>query len=187
MDPRAADHLSDCTACAARYGEFVAFMEELRAHAEVNADAQFPAERLVAQRQQILRRLEQVNGSARVIAFPGREVADAPRSSSRLTGRWLAAAAAAGLFIGMAVGGYVGPDRLHRRPRAQQGQVTAAVSVQPPSPASAVLVSSPQVAEPDDDAFLMELEMALVRPHSRELQPFDAMTPPVRDIDDVVR
>ena len=34
----------------------------------------------------------------------------------------------------------------------------------------------------DDDEFLMELELALARPHTRELQPFDAMTPHVQDI-----
>jgi len=35
----------------------------------------------------------------------------------------------------------------------------------------------------DDDAFLVELELALARQQPRELQPFDAMTPHVRDID----
>ena len=40
---------------------------------------------------------------------------------------------------------------------------------------------------PDDDAFLIELELALARPHTRELQPFDAMTPHVRDINNQER
>jgi hypothetical protein len=34
----------------------------------------------------------------------------------------------------------------------------------------------------DDDAFLMQLEFALERPHTQELQPFDALTPHVREI-----
>jgi hypothetical protein len=35
-----------------------------------------------------------------------------------------------------------------------------------------------------DDAFLSELELALERPHTRELLAFDALTPHVREIRD---
>jgi hypothetical protein len=35
-----------------------------------------------------------------------------------------------------------------------------------------------------DDAFLSELELALERPHTRELRAFDALTPHVREIRD---
>jgi hypothetical protein len=35
-----------------------------------------------------------------------------------------------------------------------------------------------------DDAFLSDLEVALERPHTRELQAFDALTPHVREIRD---
>jgi hypothetical protein len=35
-----------------------------------------------------------------------------------------------------------------------------------------------------DEAFLSDLELALERPRTRELQPFDALTPHVRDIAD---
>jgi len=35
-----------------------------------------------------------------------------------------------------------------------------------------------------DDAFLSDLEIALERPHTRELQAFDALTPHVREITD---
>jgi hypothetical protein len=34
----------------------------------------------------------------------------------------------------------------------------------------------------DDEAFLLELEFALARPHTHELQPFDALTPHVREV-----
>ena len=36
----------------------------------------------------------------------------------------------------------------------------------------------------DDAAFLSDLELALERPHTRELQAFDALTPHVREIRD---
>ena len=35
-----------------------------------------------------------------------------------------------------------------------------------------------------DEAFLSDLEIALERPHTRELQAFDALTPHVREISD---
>ena len=66
--------------------------------------------------------------------------------------------------------------------------MAAKLAVQPaPAPGPAVRVNSTQVDSRDDDEFLMELELALSRPHTRELQPFDAMTPHVRDIDSRVR
>jgi hypothetical protein len=51
-------------------------------------------------------------------------------------------------------------------------------------PPPVVVVSSPpQAVEPiDDDRFLRELEVALERPHTRELLPIDAWTPHVREI-----
>ena len=107
LDPRAADHMSGCRDCVTRYDGFVAFMDGMRQDAEAEVDALFPAEVLRTQQQQILRRLEQAHRSARVITFPAREAAG-PRSTTRLTAPWVAAAAAAGLLIGVAVG------RVHR-------------------------------------------------------------------------
>jgi hypothetical protein len=48
--------------------------------------------------------------------------------------------------------------------------------VPPPSLARPVNVSS------DDEAFLSQIELALGGPRTRELQPFDAMTPRVQEI-----
>jgi hypothetical protein len=39
----------------------------------------------------------------------------------------------------------------------------------------------------DDDAFLSELEVALERPQTRELQPFDTFTPHVREVRNTIR
>jgi hypothetical protein len=188
LDPRAADHLSACAECVGRYDEFVNFMDELRQDADVEIDEQFPADRLDVQQQQILRRLEHVSRSARVITFPARAASSVSRSVVGLsTPRWVAAAAAAGLFIGVGLGGYFGPERLHRSPGGQQAQTAPAMTVQRPTPVVPVRASNAQVETPDDDAFLIELELALARPHTRELQAFDAMTPHVRDIDNRVR
>ena len=185
LDPRAAEHLADCDQCVARYDEVVAFMDTTRQAADAETDAEFTAERLLVQQQQILRRLEHVHRSARVITFPGRDTLSGSRTVGRLTPRWLAAAAAAGLFIGVAVGGYFAPERFHRSVARQVAERPMTVQQRPAAPA-AVRVNT-ALEDPDDDAFLMELELALARPHTRELQPFDAMTPHVRDINNQER
>ncbi|MEQ1730284.1 MAG: hypothetical protein ABL982_18105, partial [Vicinamibacterales bacterium] len=94
--------------------------------------------------------------------------------------RWLAAAAAACLCVGAGLGAYVGPRRAPAKPAA----VPAPVGPRQPAvlASPAVLVGTGQ-ADADDDAFLMELELALAAPHTRELQAFDALTPHVRDIE----
>ena len=177
-DPRDAEHLADCPECTDRYAELTAFMGGLREDAEAEADELFPAERLEAQQARILHRISRFQRSARVISFPARDVAVASTPAARVPPRWLAAAAAAGLFIGVAVGGFIGPAGL--RPSTPPMQVGSSVEPRPQA-APAMRVAVP--AEPrDDDAFLMQLEVSLERPHLRELQPFDAITPHVREI-----
>jgi anti-sigma factor RsiW len=182
VDPRVADHLAGCMECGARYDAFVEMMDGIRAEADAEVDELFPAARLHEQQQQILHRLEHVHRSARVISFPGRRAAGTAHATGRVAPRWLAAAAAAGLFIGVAVGGFLTPDRFHRTSAASSPIVTAPVSVKSGSGTPAVRVNSTTSEQPDDDAFLMELELALARPHTRELLPLDAMTPHVRDV-----
>ena len=142
---------------------------------------QFTDDRLRLQQQQILHKLQHVQRSARVITFPGREMAAAHgHATVRVAPRWLAAAAAACLCVGAGLGAWVGPWRAAAKPvpaQAAMVQLPAAVVASP-----AVLVSTAK-ADADDDAFLMELELALAAPHTRELQAFDALTPHVRDIE----
>src|SRR5919202_1212118 len=105
VDPPSAEHLADCDACAVRYTELVQFMNTLRAEGQAEADAIFTPERLRAQQQQIARRIEHAARPARVISFPGHFVRRTiSASTSRTAPRWVAAAAAAGLLIGIAVG-----------------------------------------------------------------------------------
>ena len=185
MDPRVADHLATCAECAVRFHELAAVMNELREAADAETDATFSPARLDEQRHQILHRLKQVHRPGRVISFPNRDLTADHRYAGRMTPRWVAGAAAAGLFIGFAVGGYVGPERLHRSTdRITQG-TTPAMAVQRANTPSipAVRIGATQPDPIDDDAFLMELEVALARPRARELQPFDAMTPIVSDIE----
>ncbi len=182
LDPRVVEHLGDCAACEARFDDLREAMNGLREDADAETAAVFTDDRLRSQQQQILHRLQDVPRAARVISFPGRQPASSPSHATvRVAPRWLAAAAAACLVVGAGLGAYVGPRRTAARPAT----VPAAVAEQRPAAvvaSPAVLVSATKT-EPDDDAFLIELELALAAPRSRELQPFDALTPHVRDID----
>jgi len=86
----------------------------------------------------------------------------------------------------VAVGGYFAPERFHRSVARQVAAERPMTVQQRPAAPAAVRVNT-ALEDPDDDAFLMELELALARPHTRELQPFDAMTPHVRDINNQER
>jgi anti-sigma factor RsiW len=183
IDPRTAEHLADCDACALRYADLREFMERLRTDADAETDVRFTPDRLRAQQLHIARRIEQLGRAARVIRFPrrfaGRHV---EVRSGRTAPRWVAAAAAAGLFFGAALGASFEWDR-HLR---AQRQLTAARRQFNPAHASRLAPLGPRSGGPgqvaDDDAFLSELDVALERPQTRELQPFDAFTPHVREI-----
>lgn len=187
VDPRLAEHLADCEACAARYSDLAAFMDALQTDATIESDAVFTTERLRAQHAQIARRLEQVGHRARILSFPRRLVRDtmAPASSSAAP-RWMAAAAAAGLFIGVAVGAsYNYSSRPHLSSATLARQNAAATRLNGGSAATVNSVATGGVTPvqvASDDAFLSDLEVALERPHTRELQAFDAFTPHVREI-----
>ena len=187
LDPPTAEHLSDCDACRRRFDELSQFMLALRNDADAQLDAAFPPDRLRAQQQEIARRLEGIGRAARVISFPGR-LAARPSSTStvRLATRWIAAAAAAGLFVGVAAGtvfNFGGRLNFAQNNRSNIGR-SAVPRFQPntPSRVGPVPIEPPS---PADDAFMSDLESALDRPHTSELAVFDALTPHMREIVDV--
>jgi hypothetical protein len=180
IDPPTAEHLADCPACRAEYAKLSAFLEQVRADGNADADRIFTADRLRAQQQAIARRIESVGRAARVISFPGQ--ASGPElagSRSRIAVKWIAASAAAGLFLGVALGASYEWES-HTR---AIGRVAAASSHA--SHASRLTSVATRGTAPasvaDDDAFLSDLEAALERPRTRVLLPFDQLTPHVRD------
>src|SRR4029077_21047420 len=99
-DPPTAEHLTDCDPCRRRVDELSQFLSALRTEADAELDEAFSPEMMRAQQQDIARRLESVGRAARVISFPGRLAArQTNTSTSRMATRWVAAAAAAGLFV----------------------------------------------------------------------------------------
>jgi len=186
LDPPTAEHLNDCDACRHRFDELSQFMVTLRTDADAELEAAFPPERLRTQQQEIARRLEGIGRAARVISFPGRlAVRPSNTSAVRLATRWIAGAAAAGLFVGVAAGtAFNFGGRLNfAQNRSNIGR--SAIPRFQPNTTSRVGPVIQDPPSPSDDAFLSDLESALDRPHTSELAVFDALTPHMREIVDV--
>jgi len=181
LDPPAAEHLADCRGCAERYAEFERFMTSLSEEADAEIDALFPADRLRAQQQEIARRIDSLGRAARVISFPGRTPGGrSTASTTRLAMRWVAGAAAAGLFVGVAAGTFF--DFGARFEFGLRGKRAGALRGAGPT-LTAYQKTQESLAAEADDVFMSALDLALDRPHTSELVAFDALTPHVREID----
>jgi hypothetical protein len=98
-------HLDRCDICAERAVALARWMDEVQTDATDMTDEIFSPERLHAQQQQVLRRLEQLDQPARVIAFPAASRADNNGATGRRVAvSWVGVAAAAGLIIGVISG-----------------------------------------------------------------------------------
>jgi hypothetical protein len=182
LHPPAAEHLADCDGCAKRFAELTRLLDGVRRNADADTDRVFTPERLREQHRQIARRLVQLGHAARIINFPGRFVRRNIRNpASRASSRWIAAAAAAGLFVGLGVGVLYDSER-----RANQFAQLLTASARSARPAGQLTprFSSPTTSAAED-AFLSDLAVAVERPHTRELRAFDALTPHVREIANV--
>jgi hypothetical protein len=162
-------HLDRCDICAERAVQMARWMDDVQTDAIDVADAAFTPERLQAQQDQILRRLEQLDHPARVIAFPA---ASRPEPNNvggrRVAVSWVAVAAAAGLVIGVV-----------------SGQMTARISPQPSAPtaASAAPTPDPTLASNDatslDGSFMAQSYETLDLP---SLEVLNAMTPKISQV-----
>jgi hypothetical protein len=184
LDPPTAEHLSDCDTCRRRFDELSQFMVTLRTDADADLEAAFPPEKLRTQQQEIARRLEGIGRAARVISFPGRLAVRPPKTPTvRMATRWIAAAAAAGLFVGVAAGTVFNfGGRLSLSPSAR---LIGQPARPRPGANGASWKPTPGLGAAADDAFMSDLESALDRPHTSELAVFDALTPHIREIVDV--
>ncbi len=103
--------------------------------------------------------------------------------------RWIAGAAAAGLFVGVAAGTFFDfGTRFEfgmrgRRSLVQRTVREAGGPSLPSHMAAAPAATTSALAAEADDVFMSALDMALDRPHISELVAFDALTPHVRELD----
>lgn len=146
------------------------WLEQTRDLGVAEADAAFPAERLAAQQSSIMRKLEAADRPTRLLSFP-RVTAVAPAASEkemshghRVSSRWIAAAAAAGLVLGV-IGG-----RMSVWPTTQPSRTAAT----PP----AVVTKAPDSARAQDVDLLL-LDSDISQPQIRSLSAIDSLTPQV--------
>lgn len=174
-DERIVRHVEMCGSCGARYETLRAGLDEIGRLSFEAADAAFTADRLVHQRERILRRID-LHG-ARVLPFPASDHATPAPVLTRPILRWVAAAAAAGLLVGLSAG-----RMLHLT--EESATTTAARRVTPPAPGTgrAMAVRTATLTAQDlDDVFLSDVELALSAPRTPELRAIDSLTLEVRD------
>jgi len=166
-------HLTGCGQCRSRYAAMAAWADGLRADAHAEADDVFTPERLSAQQASISRRLEAMERPARVILFPrfGRAVGSS-RSNAQ---RWIGAAAAAGVIVGLAAGQFM--DLPWRR--AQNAAAQPAVAQTTQSARTANPATPSQRSLSDEDLFYNPDARRSAQP----LEAIDALTPRSRDLD----
>jgi hypothetical protein len=167
---REQQHLGGCHDCDSRRCEIAHLLDETSQASAEEVDAVFPAERLAKQQLQIMERAEAAAGPARVIAFPAAQSPEPgviARTRSTTT-RWVAAAAVAGLVVGV-VAGRAGRDF---RPAFGPG-LTPAVQVRQDGGPSIQGVSTTL----SDDEFLVELESAIDGQGGGALRALDELTP----------
>ena len=156
-----------CPACEARRADLAALMADISDAAVDEADALFPADRLARQQARILGRLEQDGRPGRVIAFPSHSP-DGPLPRTRPAARWIAAAAAAGLVIGLLAG-----HLAHDMPgRAAAPAVGARVIDAPPQPALRAVATTFS-----EDEFLVQIDQAADSPGGLSLRSLHEATP----------
>ncbi len=170
--PVAHPHLERCAVCRNRFGELAGWLDTMRLDAVAEADEHFSAERLAAQNAQIFRRLEAAERPARVIAFPTFTAPLTSRSSH--ASRWIAAAAAAGLIVGVGVGQLM--DLRHSLTPRTPADVRLTATA-PPVGAATVPLPRPGGRE---ELFLSELDASISRA-PKELRALDAFTPRAGD------
>lgn len=170
-------HLESCQRCAVRHAELLCVIADLDVvHAE--ADAVFDEERLLHQRTHILRRLEKNHGPARVLPFPAAaESVGGIRVFASAGRRWVAAAAIAGLVVGI----FSGRLLTHRSDQATSDGLPQAYSASVRRAMSRpVVVPAELRTNGRDEMLLEEVESAVAQPRVDELIAIDAITPAAR-------
>ncbi len=143
--------------------------------AAAEADAAFPAERLARQQSRILAHLLHDGRPARVIAFPAGNAHESLASRTRPSTRWVAAAAVAGLVIGVIAGRFGHDYPLLGRPGSARVAVarTAEAELRAGNTGTLREVS----VDISDEEFLSQIELAIDGPSAAALQPLDDLTP----------
>lgn len=165
--PAQSAHLAHCGECRARHSEFLSLLADAATAATADTTLAFSDDRLARQREAIMERVAQASSGGRVITFPAG--AARPSLPAGHTGsRWVAAAAAAGLVIGL-LGGHLSHD------------LTGPTTAMRPNGTALAQAASRGSAE---DELLGQLETTAEETGPSALRPLDALTPVAWDIRD---
>ncbi|HIM50680.1 MAG TPA: hypothetical protein EYM36_02045 [Acidobacteria bacterium] len=200
-----ASHLQTCGPCGHRFKMLTALLKAIPKEADAGFRDVFTPQRLQAQRARIEHRLAHLVGAvepARVLAFPFS--CQPLRQFDIGPGRWIAAAAAIGLLLGVtagqlihyhpvATGTAIAADTTADAARsaafddpARTFDMTGTVELPPvdvdsqTQAAELTLVEFGQLME--EEGFLSTLDFALTSYQVSELASIDALTPRVRDL-----
>lgn len=170
-------HLHGCETCTWRYTELTAPLERLRQDAASEADEVFTPSRLDAQRARILDTLAETAHASRVIPFPAGTTRLDRSVVRRPIARWVAAAAAAGLLVGVMAGRLldtgIGPS-VSPVPVVRSAKATVATPI---------LISDspkPTLTGERDEAMLSEIDQAVYNQRIAALSALDQLTPHIR-------
>jgi len=169
-------HLGACARCDARRTRLRSLLDDVSGVAAAEADAAFPPERLARQQARILSQLQHEGRPGRLIAFPAGHAHEPTVSRTRPSTRWIAAAAVAGLVIGV-IAGRFGHDYSLGRPGATRIAVTRTVDAPELRTAGSTGVIREISAAVSDEEFLNQIEIAIDGPAAAALQPLDDLTP----------
>jgi hypothetical protein len=163
-------HLVGCPSCEARYVEVLRTFDEARDAVLDRADSDCSPERMAEQRDRILRRVDALYDGPRVLPFRKGTAAAPAAAQTGIVKGWIAAAAVAGLVIGLTVG-----QLFHLRSDAA-GTARGGIATLS-APHSAPVLRSPNGPPPvDEDQFLSDVDLAAAGPQNTELRAIYAFT-----------
>lgn len=172
QDGEANDHVAACATCQARGRAVTELLDRVSRDTAAETDSLFGADLLARQHARVMARVAQECRSARIISFPA--APQAPVRPVRGGTRWVAAAVAAGVILGI-VGEHV-TERL-RGGRVRRTFPAAVVQVVA-EPGIAVRT----VSVVSDDEFYGQVELAFGSAAPAALRPLDVLTPRVTDV-----
>lgn len=168
-------HLGACSACETRRVSLAHVLGEIAQAASEDAAAALSAERLAKQQLRIMKRLEHEGRPGRVISFPAHQPLEAAALRTRPASRWIAAAAVAGLIIGVAAG------RIGYNPSRVLLSSQALSSPAPTRPAGVAAMRTVSTTISDDE-LLGRIELAIDGRGGASLQALDDLTPRTWDV-----
>ena len=169
-------HLGVCTRCNARRARLQTLLDDASGAAAAEADAAFPPDRLARQQARILSQLQHDGRPGRLIAFPAGHAHEPLVSRTRPSTRWIAAAAVAGLVIGV-IAGRFGHDYSFGRPGGTRVVVARSADA-PDLRASGSTGAIREISAGfSEEEFLSQIEVAIDGPAAAALQPLDDLTP----------